>query len=482
MERGKDKELREAILRLLEEAGREGLTLGELTIRLFRLGKSASERTVRRVLRELLWGEGNGEPLLVTTTRRGQGPGRPERVYILRRFLPKQMSLLELIEGVRNAEVKALDDLPPPKGQADEHLQREEQERWNRKETQSVLRMIALGQVEDESLAEAIMEAAPELAEQDPVQLLTSMLEGLLMDIDGIARKFLELRRRPTPENAEEAEQLYEILQIRLGRLRGYFVDLWGLEPSILGLPSLSDLRKKGYWPDDQPKLEREEVQKRLRRRIYGTRVLEIIGVSPPPTSKSWAGTDSSVAEITIEHREGSFLPPSEVHIFAAAAALEAAGGGDAAYTDYDIFPEDLRHYNDIRAAEEGLLLAERLRELFGEEDLRHARYAALSLRQYTEDLRVLRGEARWRPRGNRPFVGFPPPVELIVRDGRLFPTVHRLKDFEADNLYGRLVRNEIARFNELVDFVRPSGPYGNVAYTGVVKNPEFSWLSPIVF
>lgn len=76
MERGKDKELREAILRLLEEAGREGLTLGELTIRLFRLGKSASERTVRRVLRELLWGEGNGEPLLVTTTRRGQGPGR----------------------------------------------------------------------------------------------------------------------------------------------------------------------------------------------------------------------------------------------------------------------------------------------------------------------------------------------------------------------------------------------------------------------
>lgn len=192
------------------------------------------------------------------------------------------MSLLELIEGVRNAEVKALDDLPPPKGQADEHLQREEQERWNRKETQSVLRMIALGQVEDESLAEAIMEAAPELAEQDPVQLLTSMLEGLLMDIDGIARKFLELRRQPTPENAEEAEQLYEILQIRLGRLRGYFVDLWGLEPSILGLPSLSDLRKKGYWPDDQPKLEREEVQKRLRRRIYGTRVLEIIGVSPP--------------------------------------------------------------------------------------------------------------------------------------------------------------------------------------------------------
>jgi hypothetical protein len=90
------------------------------------------------------------------------------------------------------------------------------------------------------------------------------------------------------------------------------------------------------------------------------------------PTSalKAWTGTDASVADIVIEHREGSFLPPSEVHIFTAAAALEAAGGGNPVYTDYDIFPEELKYYNDIRAAEEGFLLAERLRELFGEEDL----------------------------------------------------------------------------------------------------------------
>jgi hypothetical protein len=482
-ERRKDDELRETILKLLEEVGRKGLTVGELAVRLVGLGKSVSERTVRRVLQDLLQAERNGEPLLVATTRRGQGPGRPERVYILARFLPKQTSLLDLIEGVKEAKVRALDELPPPKGQADEPLRQEELERWKTEETESVLKTIALGQLEDESLAEVIMGAASELAEQDPARLLTSMLEGLLKDIDGLARKYLELRRSPTPKNAEKAEQVYEMLSIRLGRVRSYFIDVWGLEPFMLNLPSLSDLRK-GHWPEEEHSFDKEEVDKRLRRRIYGDRVLRILEVKTLPTSalKAWTGTDASVADIVIEHREGSFLPPSEVHIFTAAAALEAAGGGNPVYTDYDIFPEELKYYNDIRAAEEGFLLAERLRELFGEEDLRHARYAALSLRQYAEDLRVLRNEVRWRPMGRKPFLGLPPPVELIVRDGRLFPTVHRLKDFEADNLYGRLVRNEIARFNEMVDLVRPSGPYGHVAYTAVVKNPEFSWLSPLVF
>lgn len=466
------KELREAILKLLEDAGPEGLTLEDLVVRLGEIGKSASERTVRRVLNDLLRGEGNRrDPLLAATTRRRQGPGRPERVYILRRFLPKQLSLWDLVEGVKRAEVKALDDLLP----ADERERRAA-------EIESVLERIAAGQLEDEHLARTILEAAPELADRDPVELLTSMLEGLSRDVDGLAGRFLELRSSSAAKAVREAARVLDTLEIRLGRIRRYFGDLWGLGPPVLTFPSLPDLYRKGVWPG--LRFDREEVARRLRRRVYGDRILRVLDVKALPSTplRGASGTDASVADITIEHREGSFLPPAEVHVFTAAAALEKAGDGSPVYTDYDIFPEELKYYDDVRAAEEGLLLAPRLREFFGEEDLRHARYAALSLRQYVEDLRVLREEARWRPRGRKPSLGLPPPVDLIVRDGRLFPTVHRLKDFEADNVYGRLVRNQIKRFNELLDLVRPNGPYGHVAYTGVVKTPEFSWLSPIVF
>lgn len=477
-------ELRELILEFLGKAGPEGLTLGELVVLLRQKGKSVSERTIRRVLNELLRTEEKGrEPLLVATTRISlpRRPGRPERVYILRRFLPRQLSLFELAEGVERAKVNALDELPPPEGQEDGNLLADERERRGAKETGSVLARIAAGQLEDERLARAIIEAAPDLAREDPVRLLTSMLNGLSEDLNGLARRYLDLKGAINPKRAREAERVFQTLEIRFGRLRRYFGDLWGLD-SVLTFPSPSALHREGTWSG--LRFDRDEVVRRLRRRVYGDKVLRVLdlGKLPAPIPKVGSGTDASVADILLEHREGSFLPPAEVHVFTAAAALEVAGDGGPIYTDYDIFPEELRYYDDFQAAEEGFLLASRLREFFGEKDLRHARYAALSLRQYAEDLRVLRKEARWRPMGRKPSLDLPPPVDLIIRDGRIFPTVHRLKDFEADNLYGRLVRNEIAKFNEIVDLVRPDGPYGHVAYTGVVKQPEFSWISPIVF
>jgi len=471
-------ELREMIFRLLEEAGPQGLTLKDLIVRLGHIGKPVSERTIRRILNEPLRGEdGRVEPVVATTRKdAARGPGRPERVYILRRFLPRQMSLFDLVEGVKKAKVKALDELPPPEGQEDDGLLADEQNRMSAEETVSVLARIAAGQLEGERLAAAVIEAAPALADRDPLELLLSMLDGLVRDLEDLARRIAEMNKAGGPRSREEANKAAQLYEIRSDRLRRYFGELWGLGPA-LSLPSLRDLRE-GRCP--APGFDRKEAERRLRRRIYGDKVLLVIEV-PVSDIRAVAGTDASVADILLEHREGSFLPPSEVYAFTAAAALEVRGT-DYEYTDYDIFPEELKYYDDLRAAEEGFLLSSRLREFFGEEDLRHARYAALSLRQYDEDLRVMRGDARWRPTGRKPSLDLPPPVKLIIRDGRIFPTVHRLKDFEADNLYGRLVRNEIARFNEIIDRVRPDGPSGDVAYTGVVKNPEFSWLSPIVF
>ena len=461
----------EDVLQMLEKAGPSGLSLAEMTARMSAAGRPVSERTVRRVLDDLL-----KEGSVVATVRKSRaGPGRPERVYILRRFFPKQPSIFEAAPGVKKAEVRTLDELPFPESQEDVGLLDEERRRRESAEAVSLFERIATGLVEEDRLARAVIEAAPLLAEEDPVDLLVSMLRGLLEDVDGLAEKFLRVRGRAY----DEADRSMRLLEDRISAIRRYFVDLWGLD---VDLPSLPELRREGRW--QRPGFDEAEVRRRLETRIRGKRVLAVLDLGDVGCRlQAGAGTDGSVADIELEPREGSFLLPARVSVFTAAAALEVSSPTRGAfYTDYDLFPEHIRYYDDEKAAEAGYLLAPGLQRLFGEEDLRHARYAALSLRQYEEDLRVLRGEARWRPLGDRPALGLPPRTELVVRDGRIFPTVHRLRDFEEDGLYGRLVRNEIRRFYEVVDLVRPDGPCGHVAYTGVVKEPEFSWLSPAVF
>ncbi len=400
----REEELKTLILKFLRGAGRDGLTIGGLMSRLGQEGVSVSERTVRRVLNELL----RGRHVVTMTRKLDRGPGRPKRVYVMRGFLPQQLSLFELMEGVKKAEVKTLDELPLPEDQEEEGLLADEKRRRESVETGAVLRKIAIGQLEEEHLASSVIEIAPRLADEDPAILILDMLKALLADVNDLAAKVLELRARGDREAIQEAERLAQKLEVRIGRIRSYFRDVWRLDPPALSLPALRDLRR-GEWKG--ARLDRSEAERRLRARILGEKVLNILDVEcVKQTLRAGAGTDASVADILLEHREGSFLPPREVYAFTAAAALDVSGSSKGPmYTDYDVFPEELRYYDDVEAAEKGYLLAPQLRELFGEEDLRHARYAALSLRQYDEDLRVLRGEARWRPIGRAPTLGLPP-------------------------------------------------------------------------
>ena len=61
------------------------------------------------------------------------------------------------------------------------------------------------------------------------------------------------------------------------------------------------------------------------------------------------------------------------------------------------------------------------------------------------------------------------------------FPSVHRLKDFEEDGLYGRIVQSEIRTYS-VVTHLTQSRAGGRIVYGAVVKNPELSYLSPLIF
>ena len=52
----------------------------------------------------------------------------------------------------------------------------------------------------------------------------------------------------------------------------------------------------------------------------------------------------------------------------------------------------------------------------------------------------------------------------LIIRDGRVFPLVHRLRDYEDSGLYGQIVRNQIKQFATVIHHTM-SGPDGDIVY-----------------
>jgi hypothetical protein len=178
----------------------------------------------------------------------------------------------------------------------------------------------------------------------------------------------------------------------------------------------------------------------------------------------------------------GSFIPPDPVSVMTGAAALvtRATVPPVFCYQDFDIFPDQLREYEDHSAAIEGLVISPLLRHILPEEDFKHSRLAAMDLRQYYEDFRIAVRQAKWRPVGGAPALGVMPRPALIIRDGRLLPLVHRLKDFESDGLYGQIVRNEVERFSQVIHQL--TGPSGEIVYGATVKSPEMSWLAPLVF
>jgi len=230
-------------------------------------------------------------------------------------------------------------------------------------------------------------------------------------------------------------------------------------------------------------KLDEKKAREQLKKRIFGDRLIQE-QLLPTDLHKSAAGTDASVADLFLEHTAGSFIPPDPVIVPCSAAALvtNSKNGFTDEYQDFDIFPDKLREYDDHTAAVNGLVLSATLARNFVEEsNLQHTRKAAMDLRQYLQDFRIATKQADWRPMGDSPELGTKNRPKLIMRDGRIFPLVHRLRDYETGGLYGQIVRSEIEIFQQVFHNTLLGSGLDTV-YGAAVKNPGMSWLAPLVF
>lgn len=459
----------EQILELLASAP-NGLDVASIVRGVAGDDGAASERTLRNLLNRLV-----DEGKIVKRRQRAGGTGAPPHIYFHPDRVPQQLSLLDDVDGVRDYRLSTKDEIEKSELEQDE-LGRQEVD------ARSVLDAIAVGHLHEERYAQAIIQAAPKLAAEQPAELLAEMAAWVVGDLNRLGEETHRAWRRG---RTDEAEQLASELDYRLKWAKRYFQRFWRLDRSLAGKQGAMDLpaRAKDFLGDSQIKgsLNRAVALETLKTRVFGERVLDEWNL-PTDVHKAAAGTDASVADIFLEHVQGSFIPPDPVVVTAAAAALKTrSAGGSFEYQDFDVFPDRLREYQDHAAAVKGLVISPLLKQILPERDFKHSRMAAMELRQYSEDLRVSQKKAEWRPVGIAPALGINPKPTLILRDGRMFPLVHRLKDYEDDGLYGQIVRNQIESFAYVIHHTL-SSPVSGVIYGAVVKSPEMSWLSPLVF
>ena len=464
------KELKaEEILQLLAKEP-EGLEVQELVARLGGEDDVVSMRGVRNLLNELV----SSDKLIKKRSRWSNGPGAPPYVYFHPNNVPQQLGLFDRDLGIMEYHLLTKAEVER------EEIERDELKRLE--EANSVLERIASGHLHEEVYARAIIETASEIADVDPVDLVLGMMRWVVDDLNELGGRVRDKWKRGA---VPEAEQLAGELEFRLSWARHYFQRFWRLDRGAEGIPGILELPRqaKHFFQDEQlcVRIDEESAKKRLRERIRGGRVIEEWAL-PTQLHTCAVGTDASVADIFLEHTRGSFIPPDPVVVLTAAAALRThTDNAIYEYQDFDVFPDHLREYADHAAAVQGLVISPLLKRILPERDFKHSRMAAMELRQYWEDLRITLRQAEWRPIGTAPMLGIVPRPTLIFRDGRMFPLVHRLKDYEDDGLYGQIVRSQIEKFAQTIHHTL-SGPGATTAYGAVVKSPELSWLAPLVF
>jgi hypothetical protein len=358
--------------------------------------------------------------------------------------------------------------------------QRDEAER--ERFTASVMEEIARSHALEENYARQVHNVAHFLADEEPVNLILEIARWVVRDLNDLAEKI----RLARSANQSEVQRLTRELGFRRSKTESFFQRLLRLDrpleniSGILDIPTVSQMLK-----GRKVRLNEDLANYRLRERTVGDRVIEVVA-APPNSHRAAVGTDASVGDVMVEHARGSFIPPTPATLFVAAGAMRVLDESHLLnYWDYDLDPRELRRYRDLDAAIEGLLISPHLRrEVIT--DFRHLRSAAMELRQYAEEMRIVQRQSKWHPISGVPEILHPPEVTLLVRDGRIFPLVHRLDDYDGasapdDILYGEVVRREIRAFQSVFHNTAGNGRLG-ATYGGAVKSPEYSWLAMITF
>lgn len=437
------------------------------------LDEEVSERTLQEAVKEL------HEKGQLSREKMSDGsPGAPPYYY----FLSNPESDQEDEQEEENKDFIEIDgekfpvqfrgDITPP----DETEQRD------------LLLEIADKHLKDADYVQEIKGVASELEEKDPRELLLDFARWTKVKINENGEELYDLQ-----ENGEirEFTRRKDELQEFISWAKQYFQTIYRLdyqgksgidkeEQKIMEIPDASEFYSEASSKDEisHAKLDEEAARERLNERVFGESVI-LSSEATDVEDYTVAGTDASVAEIDLPSSHPQ-MTKTAFSIFTGAAALRKA---DQSYTDFDFEPENFKRFRDREAYREGLLVSKRLFYELTDSQKEKSEYAAMDLRQYNENMRVARNRANWRPVGNArdEKVDLQGP-EIIYSDGRIFPLVHQISDYENRKIYGDLVRNEVRRFAEMIEAAKQENLMVDSTFAGVVKNPGINMVSPLVF
>lgn len=282
------------VMELLEKEP-DGLEFAEIVEQLSRVQDVGSERGVRNLLNRLA-----KEGKLIRRKGWSTKPGAQPYIYCHPKTQPRQLE----IPGIKEYRIYTKTEF--------EIGELNQEERQQQQKAVSVLESIASGHLHQEFYARAIIEAAPKLAAENPVELVVGMARWVVDDLNTLAT---EIERKLKRGAVDESKKMAVKLDSQLGWAKRYFQEFWKLYDRVEELPGILELpsqAKRFRLYGETAKLDEKKAREQLKKRIFGDRLIQE-QLLPTDLHKSAAGTDASVADLFLEHTAGSFIPPDPV-------------------------------------------------------------------------------------------------------------------------------------------------------------------------
>jgi hypothetical protein len=338
-------------------------------------------------------------------------------------------------------------------------------------------------QLDSSETVKKVKQIAPEIADEDPVELLTKMAEWTVSQLEEYGNELIKKLREGNTGLVRALRSEYEDLADWADYYFHRFYRLPSRDdprPTALYMPDVEEYIHAGKNSDDEeapsPTIDVGKVKTHLSDRVFGDTLIDTVKINDQVTDT--VGTDASVSTVSLPS-PSRLAPETTFDLFVGAAALEQE---NRRFNDFDFNPRSIRDFRHREAFKDGLLISEHTLPLSEGERVK-AQRAAMDLRQYRQCHRVIDDEADWQPYGNfdEELSDYSGP-DVMFMDGRLTPLVHLLSEFIKPDLYGELVRREIREFAKLADYADDDNWQTDTVFAGVVKRPGISWLAPIVF
>ncbi len=315
-------------------------------------------------------------------------------------------------------------------------------------------------------IEEMVKKCAKYIAEEDPIELYFKFIKWVWekwnKKLEEINNENISHKKSRLVREASKIEEFFK---------RTFNRGL-GIPIRLMTLYKKWDKRRKIYKPVLPGKNEEftpnwEKIKLHLQSRIFGDKFILNFKYQTVETCKA-VGTDASYQYISANDIIPSFYPRgTPIGIITSVGAIYDVSKYKTDALDVRPKPDTWEEYSKTKAEEEGIFISPEI--YIREPDMwKRIIEASMDARQYSHEAEYFITTEEGKK------------IDIIFRDGRIFPLEHVVEDFLHIGDHGRYVRNSLRRFLDVISKCGLS--LGSTVYCGVVKQPHVLLISPLIF